>query len=217
MTEILDRLRKAILEYDAKGARSIAADAIKEGIDAVQAADAAVEAIRQIGEGYGRGELWLPDLVGGANAMKGAMSVIEDELKKKGKKRQTLGRIVIGTVYGDIHDIGKTMVSTLAEAEGFEVTDLGINIEAKNFVEAVREHEPDILALSALMTTTASEQRKVIETFKEQGMRENVMVAVGGGAVTEEFARSIGADGYAPTAPMAMNLFKKLVGKRRTK
>jgi len=213
MNEILDKLKKAILEYDAKGAGNIAAEAIKEGVDAVQVADAAVEAIRQIGDGYGKGELWLPDLIGGANAMKSAMSFIEDALKKKGRKRQTLGRIVIGTVYGDIHDIGKTMVSSLAEAEGFEVIDLGVSIEAKTFLEAFREHEPNIVALSALMTTTASEQRKVIEMFKEQGIREKVMVAVGGGAVTEEFARSIGADGYAPTAPLAVNLFKKLMGK----
>jgi len=212
MSEMLDRLKKAILEYDVEGAKNIAANAIEEGIDPIDAVDVAIKTIRQIGDAYGRGELWIPDLVGGASAMKAAMSVLEDELKKKGKKRQTLGSIVIGTVHGDIHDIGKTMVSTLAEAEGFEVIDLGVSIEAENLVAAVSEHNPVILALSALMTTTAFEQRKVIEMLKEQGMRESIKVAVGGGAVTEEFSQSIGADGYAPTAPMAINLFKELIG-----
>ena len=121
--------------------------------------------------------------------------------------------MVIGTVYGDIHSIGKTMVATLLQAEGFTVHDVGINVTAEQFVEAVRAHKPDVLAMSALMTMTSPEQRKVIENLKEQGLRDSVKIMVGGGAITQEFADTIGADGYDPTAPGAAKLARTLVGK----
>ncbi len=201
MSEVLENLKKAVIEYDNTGAASWARKAIDEGIDPIKALDALTEAIRQIGEGYGRGELWLPELVGAASAMTSAMPVIEEAIKQRGVKRKSLGIIVIGTVYGDIHNIGKDMVSTLAAAEGFEVIDLGINTPAEKFVEAVKEHNADILAISSLMTTTASEQRKVIKALKEAKLREKLKVVVGGGAITKEFAEEIEANGYRPTAP----------------
>ena len=209
--EIVENLKKAVLEYDKAGAASWARKAIDEGIDPIKAIDALTEAIKQVGDGYGRGELWLPDLVGAASAMTSAMPVIEEKIKEKGIKRQSLGTIVIGTVYGDIHNIGKDMVSTLALAEGFEVIDLGINIDADKFIEAVKEHNPNILAMSSLLTTTAPEQRKVIEALKEVKLREKLNIAVGGGAITKEFAEKIGADGYRSTAPEAIALFKEFV------
>ena len=212
MSEVLENLKKAVIEYDNTGAASWARKAIDEGIDPIKALDALTEAIRQIGEGYGRGELWLPELVGAASAMTSAMPVIEEKIKERGAKRQSLGIIVVGTVYGDIHNIGKDMVSTLAAAEGFEVIDLGINIPAEKFIEAVKEHNADILAMSSLLTTTASEQRKVINALKEANLREKLKVAVGGGAITREFAEEIEADGYRPTAPGAISLFKELMG-----
>ena len=211
MSEVLENLKKAVVEYDNAGAASWARKAIDEGIDPVKALDALTEAIRQIGEGYGRGELWLPELVGAASAMTSAMPVIEEEIKQRGAKRESLGIIVIGTVYGDIHNIGKDMVSTLAVAEGFEVIDLGINTPAEKFVEAVKEHNADILAMSSLLTTTAPEQRKVLKALKEANLREKLKVAVGGGAITKEFAQEIEADGYRPTAPGAITLFKELM------
>jgi methylmalonyl-CoA mutase cobalamin-binding domain/chain len=118
---------------------------------------------------------------------------------------------VIGTVYGDIHDIGKNMVATFLLAEGFKVYDLGVDVNAEEFIKAIKKYNADILAMSALMTTTASEQKKVIEMLKKENLREKVKVIVGGAAITEEFAREIGADGYAPTAIQAAKLAKNLL------
>ncbi len=212
MTEVLENLKKAVIEYDDEAAALWARKAVEEGIDPVKALDALTEGVKQVGDGFGRGDLWLPDLVGAASAMTSATTILEERIKATGGKRQTLGRIVIGTVYGDVHNIGKNMVSTLALAQGFEVIDLGVDIVAEKFIEAVLNNKPDILAMSALMTTTAYEQKKVIEAIKEAGVRGKVKIAVGGAAVTPEFAEMIGADGYDPTAIGAVTLFRKLIG-----
>ncbi len=211
--EILESLKKAITEYDSQRAATLAKEVVEKQIDPMAALDAMTEAIRHVGDGFGKGELWLPDLVGAADAMSTAMPIIEEELERRGAKRSTLGTVVAGTVFGDIHTIGKTMVCTLLVAEGFEVHDLGVNLKAEEFLEAIKEHNADILAMSALMTTTAPEQRKVIESLREEGLRDKVKVMVGGGAITEQFAKEIGADGYDPTAPGAAKLARELVGK----
>jgi len=211
--EILESLRKAITEYDSEGAATLAKKSIEAGIDPVEALDEMTEAVRQVGDGFGRGELWLPELIGAAEAMSSAMPILEEEIKRSGAKRATLGTVVIGTVRGDIHSIGKTMVCALLVAEGFEVYDLGVDLKAEEFIEAIKKHNPDILAMSALMTTTAAEQKKVIESLKKEGLRDKVMIMVGGGAVTEQFAKEIGADGYDPTAPGGAKLARELVGK----
>ena len=211
--EILEDLRKAIIQYNNELAISSAKKLVEEKIDPIKALDAMTKAIREVGDGFGKGELWLPDLVGAADAMSAAMPVIDEEIKRTGATRESLGTIVMGTVYGDIHSIGKTMVATLLTAEGFQVYDLGINVTPEAFIGGVKKYEPDILAMSALMTMTAPEQRKVIETLKKEGLRDKVKVMVGGGAITEEFADSIGADGYDPVAPGAPKLARKLLGK----
>ena len=133
-------------------------------------------------------------------------------MQGRGSERESLGTIVIGTVYGDIHTIGKTMVATMLTAEGFTVHDAGINVTAEQFIEGIKKHGADILAMSALLTTTAQEQRKVIEVLKKEGLREKVKIMVGGGAITQEFASGIGADGYDPTAPGAAKLARELIG-----
>ena len=187
--------------------------AVEMGIDPLEALDVMTVAIREIGDAFGRGELWLPDLVGASDAMQSAVPVLEEEIKKRGENRESIGIVVIGTVFGDIHSIGKTMVATLLTAAGFEVHDVGVNVHAKKFVEAIKENNANILAMSALMTTTCVEQENVIKTLKEDGIRDKVKVMVGGAAVTEEFAETIGADGYDPTAPGAVELAKRLVEK----
>jgi corrinoid protein of di/trimethylamine methyltransferase len=211
--EILENLKKAIIEYDSAGAASWARKVVEERIDPTEALDAMTSAIRQIGDGFSRGELFLPDLVGAADAMSAATPIIEEEIKRVGAKRESSGTVVIGTVYGDIHTIGKTMVATLLQADGFVVNDLGINVTAENFVEGIKKYNTDILAMSSLMTTTASEQRKVIETLKKESLRDRVKIMVGGGAITQQFADSIGADGYEPTAVGAIKLARRLMGK----
>jgi len=213
MDEILENLRKAIREYDKEGTEDWARKAVQEKIDPIKALDVMTVTIREIGDAFGAGELWLPELVGAATAMTAATPMIEEEIKRVGAIRESQGTVVIGTVYGDIHTIGKTMVSTMLTADGFAVHDLGINVTAESFVAATNEHKADILALSALMSTTAPEQRNVIEALKKQGIRDKVKVIVGGGAITQEFADSIGADGYDPTAPGAAKLARTLVGK----
>ncbi len=211
--EVLEHLRKAIVEYDCEGAARFARKAVQEGVDPIQALDAMTVAIREVGGDFGRGELWLPELVGAAAAMAAAAPIIEEEIRKIGARRETLGTVVIGTVYGDIHTIGKQMVATLLTADGFAVKDLGTNVSAEGFVNGIGEYEADILAMSALMTTTAPEQRKVIETLTKEGIRDKVKIMVGGGAITQEFADRIGADGYDPTAPGAVQLARRLAGR----
>ena len=211
MDEIFENLAKAVLEYDNAGAEHWARKAVEANTDPIETINVLTRAVRQVGDGYGQGELWLPDLVGAAAAMQSALPIIEEQLRKEGKTRESLGLVVIGTVFGDIHTIGKDMVSTLLMAGGFEVIDLGINIKAEDFVAAVKERNPKILALSALMTMTAPEQGKVIDALIEKGLRDKIKVMVGGGAITQEFAEEIGADGFVPTAPETVNLAKRLL------
>ena len=213
MSNIIEELQKALLNYDAEGAEKLAGQAIEEGLDPVMILHEITETSRQVGDAYGRGELWLPDLVGMAEAMKRALPVLEDKILASGRNLESSGTIVAGTVVGDIHSIGIGMVVALARAGGFKVIDLGVDVSPEIFLEAVREHKPDILALSALLTTTAPAQKQVIEALKEENLRGTVKVAIGGGAITQEFADMIGADGYRPTAPMAVELFKGLMGK----
>jgi methanogenic corrinoid protein MtbC1 len=151
-------------------------------------------------------------LVSAADAMQAALPIIEERLQETGGQRSSVGKVVAGTVAGDIHNIGKAMLCTLLTADGFEVVDLGIDVPTARFIKAVQEHQPNILALSALLTITAMEQRNVIEALKEAGIRDTVKVIVGGGAISDEFADSIGADGYDPTAPGGVRLCRELLG-----
>ncbi len=210
--EILENLKKAVKEYDPEAAAEWAGRAVQEKLDVNATLEALTEAIREVGDGFGRGELWLPDLVGAADALIAATPILEEELGKRGEKRKVLGTVVLGTVAGDIHDIGKTMVRTFLTAEGFDVVDLGVNVGADRFIEAVKEREPDILAMSALLTLTAPQQKAVIETLEAEGLRDKVKIMVGGAAVNTQFAEQIGADGYDPTAVGAVKLARRLIG-----
>jgi 5-methyltetrahydrofolate--homocysteine methyltransferase len=209
--EILTNLAKAVKEYDAAGAESWARKAMEGGIEPLKALDALTEAIREVGDAFGAGECFLPELVAAAEAMQAAMPIVEDVIKERGQTRESVGKVVVGTVFGDIHTIGKTMLCTLLTADGFEVIDLGINVPQEKFVETVREEKPDILAMSALLTITAQEMKNVIEALNAEGIRSGVKVIVGGGAISDHFAKSIGADGYDPTAPGGVKLARKLL------
>lgn len=213
-TGTIEQLKMAVLEYDREKAASLAKKAVEEGVSPIEGLAALTDAIRQVGDGYAREELWLPDLVGAADAIAGATPIFEEELQRRGVERESAGTVVLGTVYGDIHSIGKTMVGSLLTADGFVVYDIGIDIPAEKFVEEVTTKQPDILAMSSLLTTTAPEQRKVIRFLKEAGLRDKVKIMVGGGAITQEFADEIGADGFETTAPGAAKLARKLVSKK---
>jgi corrinoid protein of di/trimethylamine methyltransferase len=215
MPDVLDQLKKAINTFDAELSREAARQAVEEEIDPIKALNAMTETLRVIGDAFGKGEIFLPELVGAANAMLGATPILEAEIARRGTEKQSAGKVVLGTVYGDIHSIGKNMVCALLRADGFEVNDLGVDVKAEEFVNAVRKHQPEILALSALLTTTSSEQRKVIQALKEEGIRDKVKIMVGGGAISARFAEDIGADGYDPTAPGAVKLARSFIGKPR--
>ena len=210
INEILEELEKAVVECNGQKATSWARRVVEEGIDPLEALNALTKGIKQVGDGYGRGELWLPDLIGAADAMSNAMPIIEEEIRRTGKKLKKADAIVIGTVKGDIHDIGKNIVATLLVVNGFKIIDLGVDVSAERFIEAIKEHKPSILAMSALLTMTAPEQRRVIEALTKEEIRDRVKVIVGGAAITQEFADDIGADGYDPTAAGAVDLVRRL-------
>jgi methylmalonyl-CoA mutase cobalamin-binding domain/chain len=148
--------------------------------------------------------------------MEGGMPLIMEEIRKRGETPRSLGTVAIGTVFGDIHSIGKTMVATMLAAAGYTVRDLGVNVPAGEFVKAVADGGVEVLAMSALLTTTAPEQRRVLGLLEEKGLRDRVKVIVGGGAITQEFADEIGADGYGSTAPGAVELVKRILCGERT-
>ncbi|MHB1347572.1 MAG: cobalamin B12-binding domain-containing protein [Candidatus Humimicrobiaceae bacterium] len=211
MADPIQSLKDAVLNFDIDNAEEIARKAIGDGADPILAADALTEAIREVGDAFGNGELFLPDLVCASEVLKKAFPVINEAVEKNGSVQASIGKIVIGTVYGDIHSIGKGMVATLLYAAGFKVIDLGINVKGEDFLKAVKEEHADVLAMSALLTTTAMEQKKVIEGLKEAGIRDRVKVIVGGSPINQDFADSIGADGYGSTAPEGVKLVKKLL------
>jgi len=212
VSDTIKQLKDIVLEFDIDNAEKIAKAAIDAGVGPLEAAKALTESIREVGDKFGAGELFLPDLVCASEVLKKAFPIINSAIEKKGKKAESLGKVVIGTVFGDIHSIGKGMVATLLYAAGFEVIDLGINVKGEDFLAAVKENNPNILAMSALLTTTAAEQKNVIRSLKEEGIRDNIKVIVGGSPINQEFADSIGADGYGATAPEGVKVVKKLLG-----
>jgi len=209
----LEQLKKAILTYDPDSARGAAARIVEERRDLLAALEAMTMAIRLVGDGFSIGEFFLPDLVGAADAMEAASSVLNRALMEQGIVKESVGTVVIGTVCGDIHTIGKSMVASMMIAEGLTVHDIGINISSEQFVQATQQLDADILAMSALLTTAAPEMRRTIEALQAAGLRKKVKVLVGGGAITERFATGIGADGYAPTAPEGAKIARILLGR----
>jgi 5-methyltetrahydrofolate--homocysteine methyltransferase len=209
--EILENLKNAVLKMKPADAAYYANSAVENGIDPLVAIDVLIKAIKIIGDGFAKGTLYLPELVGGSQAMMEAMPILENAIKDKGGRKSSQSSVVIGTVAGDIHSIGISMIATLLMAGGFKVYNIGVDVHVDQFISAIKKYDPDILAMSSLMTTTASELRKVILALKEAGIRDKVKIMVGGGAITDDFANQIGADGYDPTAPGAVTLAKKMI------
>ena len=174
--------------------------------------EALVEGMRIVGIDFRDGILFVPEVLLAANAMKGGMVILRPLLAETGAPR--LGKMVIGTVKGDIHDIGKNLVGMMMEGAGFDVIDIGINNPVEDYLAALEEHKPDILGMSALLTTTMPYMKVVIETMKEKGIRENYIVLVGGAPLNEEFAEAIGADAYCRDAAVAVETAKELIARK---
>jgi corrinoid protein of di/trimethylamine methyltransferase len=173
---------------------------------------ALVEGMRIVGEDFRDGILFVPEVLMSANAMKAGMAILRPLLVETGAPK--IGKMVIGTVKGDIHDIGKNLVCMMMEGAGFEVVDLGINNPVENYLKAIEEHKPDIVGMSALLTTTMPYMKVVIDTLKEKGMRDDYIVLVGGAPLNEDFARQIGADAYCRDAAVAVQTAKDLIKRR---
>jgi methanogenic corrinoid protein MtbC1 len=209
----LSQLKKSIATYNKGLAIESFKRSVEEKINPLIILENITEVMTLIGEAYEDEYLFLPDLIGASDTMSAVMPFIESEILKRGVEIKAKGIIILGTVLGDIHTIGKQMVGTLLTADGFSVYDIGVNVSADRFIDAIKTYNADILAMSALLTTTAYEQKKVIRILEEENLRKHIKIMVGGGAVNEEFACNIGADGYEPTATGAVKLARKLMEK----
>ena len=209
--EMVEKLAKAVIEGEPDDAEELAKQALDQGLDPLTCInDGLTKGIQRVGELFASGEYFLPELIIGAEAMKRALAVLEPAMVGD-QSREVVGTVVLGTVEGDMHEIGKTLVGTMLIANGFKVIDLGVDQSADRFVAAVKENEAEIVGASALLTTTMLQQKKLIEALDEAGLRDQVKVMVGGAPVTESFASEIGADGYAEDAISAVDLAFRLV------
>jgi len=212
--KILDELYKNILDGDFEISEQLAKKAILAGADPVSTINTTLmPAIELVGQKFENKEYFLPDLMRSANAMKNALKIFEEKIASSDTQRQLKGKIVIGTVKGDIHEIGKSIVASFLSVRGFEVIDLGIDVDSEKFINKIIEVRADILAMSALLPITMPYQGKVIEDLKSRNLRNKVKIMVGGSPVTQEHCDKIGADGYADSAINAVPLAEKLLKK----
>ncbi|PWH14381.1 MAG: cobalamin-binding protein [Anaerolineae bacterium] len=209
--DLFDAMRQSIIDGDPEQAAALVQQAIAQGLDPLVALNQGfVPGVNYVGEQFAQGEMFLPELVVAGEAMKAAVAVLEPEFAKRGTERQILGKVVIGTIEGDIHEIGKTLVATMLSASGFQVYDLGVDVPVMTFVEKAREVNADIIAISALLTTTMVRQKDVIEALQDSNVSAKVMV--GGAPVTQGWAQEIGAHGYSEDAVGAVAVAKRLMG-----
>lgn len=214
MTEVLfQKMAQSILDGDSDAAIALAKQAIEAGVDPLDAISKGfVLGVNQVGENFASGQAFLPELVMAGEAMKAAVATLEPEMQKRGTSRQVYGKVVLATVEGDIHEIGKTLVGTMLSASGFQVYDMGVDVPSAKIIEKVKEVDADLVGLSALLTTTMVKQREVIDELDRLGLRKKVKVMVGGAPVTRDWVQKIEADGYSEDAIGAVGLAKQLVG-----
>ncbi|MGQ9815708.1 MAG: corrinoid protein [Candidatus Roseilinea sp.] len=209
--EDLKKLYDAIVDGDAKTSKALAAQAMEAGLDPKKLLDEyMIPAMNEVGRRFEINEYFVPELLIAARAMKQALEIIKPALVATGAK--PIGKVAIGTVKGDLHDIGKNLVAAMLEGGGFEIIDLGVDVLPEKFVSAVKEKGANIVALSALLTTTMPSMKTTIEQLQEAGVRESVKVMIGGAPVTQKYADEIGADGYSDNASGAVTLARKLIG-----
>jgi len=211
--ELFQKMAQSIIDGDSDVAVELAKQAIAQGTDPLEAiSNGFVVGVNKVGEAFSIGEVYLPELVMAGEAMKAAIAALEPEMKKRGAERQILGKVVLATVEGDIHAIGKSLVGTMLSVSGFQVFDLGVDVPTAKIVEKATEVNANIVALSALLTTTMVKQREVIEALEKAGIRESVKVMVGGAPVTRDWVQKIGADGYSEDAIGAVEVARHVLG-----
>ena len=204
-------IKNSILEFEKDKTLNAAKVALAEGIDPMVLLESVTEALNTIGEGFNSGELFLPELIYASDCAQEAIKVLEEKITSKGQSAKHKGIVVLGTVKGDLHDIGKSIVAALLIANGYRVVDAGNDVPADQLSTKVRENNADVLGLSALLTTTAVEMGNVIKQLELDGIRANVKVMIGGGATNANYAASIGADAYGETAVDAVGIVKELM------
>ncbi len=208
----LKQLYDAIVTGDAKTSRSVTEQALKDGADPLKLVmDHMAPAMSEVGRRFECNDYFVPELLLSARAMKSAMELIRPLLTAQGA--QPVGRVAIGTVKGDLHDIGKNLVAAMLEGGGFEVIDLGVNVTPEQFVNTVKEKKANVVALSALLTTTMPSMKTTIDALQQAGVRQQVKVIIGGAPITQKYADEIGADGYSDNAAEAVPLAKRCLGK----
>lgn len=208
-------MRQSIIDGAPDTASSLAQQAVASGVAPLDAINNGfVPGMQEVGEQFAKGQMFLPDMMASAEAMRAAMAVLDPELKKLGAERPLSGIVVLGTTKGDIHEIGKTLVGTLLTAHGFRVHDLGVDVPGEKFAATAREVNADIVGVSALLTTTMRNQKGVVEALEKAGLRSQVKVMVGGAPVTRRWAEEIGADGYAKDAMSAVDLARELMQRK---
>ncbi len=214
MTEVLfQKMAQSILDGDSDAAIALAKQAIESGIDPLEAISKGfVLGVNQVGESFACGQAFLPELVMAGEAMKAAVATLEPEMQRRGTSLQVFGKVVLATVEGDIHEIGKTLVGTMLAASGFQVYDLGVDVPSAKIIEKVKEVDADLVGLSALLTTTMVKQKEVIDKLDKLGLHKRIKVMVGGAPVTRDWVQKIEADGYSEDAIGAVGLAKQLVG-----
>jgi corrinoid protein of di/trimethylamine methyltransferase len=210
--ETTQALYDAVLKGDATAAKTLTAQALAAGLPPMTLIQQfMVPAMTEVGRRFEAGEYFVPELLISARAMKGALELVRPLLTAHDRSASSAGLVVIGTVKGDLHDLGKNLVATMLEGGGFEVTDLGVNVTPEQFVKAVKERNPRIVALSALLTTTMPAIKTTLDALKQAGVRDQVKVLVGGAPITRRFADEVGADGYSETAANVADLARKVL------
>jgi trimethylamine corrinoid protein len=210
--DILEKLSTSVIEGNSEAAKSAATEALRAKLDPLEAIENGLaKGLREVGRRFEAGEMFLMQLILSGEAMKTGVDMLKPEMLRQKKQLAASGKFLIGTVEGDIHDIGKSIVAAMLTADGFDVVDMGVDIPDKTFVEKTKELKPNILGLSALMTTTRTKQKDVIESLRQAGSRDAVKVMVGGATVTPEWAQQIGADAYGEDAIEATKIAKQLL------
>jgi len=212
MSEIFEQLSTCVLEGDAEKAESLTKQAVADGLPANDILNKGlVVGMAEVGERFKRGDMFVPEVLMSAEAMHAGQEILRPLLAESETDR--VGKILLGTVKGDLHDIGKNLVGMMCEGSGFEVIDLGFNVDPEVFVESIKVHQPDIVGMSAMLTTTMRAMGYTIKAIEEAGLRDKVKVIVGGAPVDEEFSQRIGADGYGSNAVSGPELAKNLLGR----